>query len=427
MRRLTFRPDHNFGKSQRFFSGASGGKRIEQSLVKFGQYGLRISAMVLRPYVVAGVVVTAAVLGGALYYGHKNWSDEANIERVVRTFEAGPPVSLIGTERLVERPQLHSDLKALLQPAESKNYVVVVGEHGTGKTTAMQLAVMSVAGGALYFQTPPSLESRDDFAERLAEVTGFSFYKWSPVEDLRNVIFHTKREDSHRSWWGQLENGLLEAASLYKKKHGRPMTLIIDDTDIVAKKHPGFLKDLQLFAKLVADKGTLRIGFVTSEGIAVQLMTNESAWSRAATYEVVDIDDEEAKAFLLTRGTGAEEAKWAVEQITGGRFALLNKASGMTTEQLHAWRSGLHKGVASSVIVAGMKVEDQLFKDMLQHGGLEESVVFEHVGPDATQLLVEKNILSAHPNKTYTFQARYVCWYFNQKHEGKFRCLHAKR
>jgi chromosomal replication initiation ATPase DnaA len=65
---------------------------------------------------------------------------------------------------------------------------------------------------------------------------------------------------------------LLDAATTFKEKHGRPPVLIIDDINNLAKKHPQELEDLQDFAKTWADNQSLIVVFVSSEGNGPRLL-----------------------------------------------------------------------------------------------------------------------------------------------------------
>ncbi|RHZ81271.1 hypothetical protein Glove_122g7 [Diversispora epigaea] len=124
---------------------------------------------------------------------------------------------------------------------------------------------------------------------------------------------------------------LLRAANYYMKKYKRPMVLVLDQVDRIAKKDPVFLGILQDFAKDSADGGTLVIVFIASEGLVPQIMkSRRSAWSRAITpFEVGDISDEEAVKFLQDSGIDKKKAEYAVKYLTGGRFTLLKEVQAL--------------------------------------------------------------------------------------------------
>ena len=56
----------------------------------------------------------------------------------------------------MSRSDLHASLKAILSPAESKQYVVIVGANGTGTSTAVRKELGAVDGPkGVNFDCPP--------------------------------------------------------------------------------------------------------------------------------------------------------------------------------------------------------------------------------------------------------------------------------
>jgi len=57
----------------------------------------------------------------------------------------------------MERPELESELKLIIQPIEGsikKNYFLITGEHGTGKTTIVQKVCREAGSGVIYVSAP---------------------------------------------------------------------------------------------------------------------------------------------------------------------------------------------------------------------------------------------------------------------------------
>jgi len=100
--------------------------------------------------------------------------------------------------------------------------------------------------------------------------------------------------------------------------------LVIDAADFIAKRDPVFMKKLQDFAKTNADRGTLRVVFVTNEDSTLPLMMGSSSIERGKVIEISDITDQSAVDYLLRRGVPEDRAKDAVKNITGGRLIELN-------------------------------------------------------------------------------------------------------
>ena len=102
--------------------------------------------------------------------------------------------------------------------------------------------------------------------------------------------------------WQDYNTMVDEAATAFRRKYNRPMTLVIDGVHKLATDDPKFLDKLQDFAKDAADTGSLNVVFVSSDKPALVHMKSRSSWSRAATpLEIGDIPDDDAIAFLKRR------------------------------------------------------------------------------------------------------------------------------
>ena len=178
----------------------------------------------------------------------------------------------------VPRPVLVANLTALLRPERTAQYALVVGESGTGKSTAVRNTVRSLPSpkGTIYFSTPELVAS---FSSDLARAVGYA----SPYVPLASVFgwlggqAPSARADGVA--WPELFHALKEAATRFHAKHARPAVLVIDAADFVAKEDSHFLEQLQNFAKVCADMGTLRVIFVSSDGSLLPVMRASSAWS----------------------------------------------------------------------------------------------------------------------------------------------------
>ena len=58
----------------------------------------------------------------------------------------------------------------------------------------------------------------------------------------------------------------------FRAQHGRPAVLVFDNINVVAKKSPSLLYDLQALAKQAADAGIYKVVFVCSDGVAPPLL-----------------------------------------------------------------------------------------------------------------------------------------------------------
>lgn len=70
-------------------------------------------------------------------------------------------------ESLIPRDDLLSEVKRLVEPSEKgRLYPLIIGEHGTGKTSLIQLAISGVDSpqGIIYVDLPPECNSEGDVA-----------------------------------------------------------------------------------------------------------------------------------------------------------------------------------------------------------------------------------------------------------------------
>jgi hypothetical protein len=217
-----------------------------------------------------------------------------------------------------------------------------------------------------------------------------------------------------------LEEDLAAAAAAFKDEHGRPMVLVFDSVDRLAKGAPEFLAFLQDFAKDCADKGNLRIVFITSDGSALPLLMSRSSWSRAKKppFEVGEISDEDAIGYLKNRGVDQELAEKIVKNITGGLFIMLNDfvsnhQEGMKYDDiLKVLNENTHE------IIADLKVplDHMLFQRLVTNSSIGTGVARDlGISKDELESLLKKNIIAVHPNLTYTFHDRHVGRWFKER------------
>jgi ABC-type cobalamin/Fe3+-siderophores transport system ATPase subunit len=87
----------------------------------------------------------------------------------------------------VKRPQVN-DIKALIRPASSSQYGVIIGENGSGKSTAVLGAIQELKEpkNVVYFHAP---ELTATFSEQLARSVGYR-----DVVDIRCFLSNMLRE-----------------------------------------------------------------------------------------------------------------------------------------------------------------------------------------------------------------------------------------
>ncbi len=158
--------------------------------------------------------------------------------------------------------------------------------------------------------------------------------------------------------------------------------------------------------------------FVSSDGSVLEQFQSQSAMSRMRKppFEVGDVSDTDAVEFLKGKRVEEKQAEEAVRDITGGRFALLN-------DYLRGWRSAGNDATRQELFDKTQKVlhkaniskHHDLFRVLVTEQRIKDSQVRSLCGEkaDATlSALLEKNIIAAHPNETFTFHSRHVESFF---------------
>jgi hypothetical protein len=396
----------------------------------------------------AGAAGTLLAL--AFFYAYE--SEEAVVSRMCEVFEnGGPPLwdrdfSDDLDPGCVPRPALQEKLLALVSPSSSrasKKYAVVVGASGTGKSTAVRLAVRGAGvapphgdaegkkgaemkgkdstvkkdgvkvKGAVYFLAPTGSSS---FSIDLMRALSFNepFSLFSPFRKLLSIDAAKVPSGLQVALpqpvasWRTLAPMLQEAAARFKSRHGRPAVLVLDAMDLIAKDAPSFFTEVQNFAKDSADKGILRIVFVFSDGRALPLLQSNSARTRSIKpFEVGDISDEDAEAYLRGLGVGAELSGPLVREVAGGRFSLLHEHA-FAEEPMETIVKQLHGKSAANLWQAGVDITCPLFLALLDQKSIPEVEALKLMAPDKIMALLGLNILSVHPDGTYSFHSRHV-------------------
>ena len=179
-------------------------------------------------------------------------------------------------------PREHlEEIKQLITPAEEgRLYPVIIGQHGTGKTSLIKLAVNSIAEpkGIVYVDIP-ECENEGDVVRVMQTAL-----EWSPDQ-----LTDPPKCNCNSSFLILLKANRFAAASLgeilgvfsrfaikYKKEYKKVPVLIIDNANKLAKQHQKLLDILQDYAKKAADEQTVTVVFVSSEGRVPRGMMRKS-------------------------------------------------------------------------------------------------------------------------------------------------------
>ncbi|CAG8714162.1 9854_t:CDS:2, partial [Ambispora leptoticha] len=294
-----------------------------------------------------------------LYFTHE--SPRVQDKKMADVFKKGKIDREFNPTKLVKRENLENALKEILQLSFQK-YFLISGEHGTGKTTLVQNTILNL-------QEPK--------------------HATSPHSEL-----------------------------LYEK-YKRPIVLILDQVDRIAKEDPKFLRILQDFAKDCADKGTLVIVFIASEGLVPQIMRSRSAWSQASTpFEVGDISDEEAVKFLQDSGIDKKKAEDAVKYLTGERFILLEEVQLLNRVNpknlVEKFKEQMFTQIKRDLDTVELPANHEFFIKLIEVDHIDIRKAKTIIPLNMIHKLVEANILKEHQDYTVSFHSRYIDTYFKE-------------
>ena len=210
---------------------------------------------------------------------------------------------------------------------DAKKFGIILGPTGTGKSFSTQVACNQNSFGVLYTEL-----NTGNFVKEFAEQTGV------PIEprglfdfvakhlSIGNVHYYKLKGLDDKDQFGaflEIITILSEQAMEFKKKHNQIPCLFIDGADLLAKKFPSQFSELITKAKIYANEGILRIVFVSSEGHIMPLFHSTSSYSRSAEImEILDIDEEEGKKYLVKNGL-SDKLSEKVVKYTGGRMIFL--------------------------------------------------------------------------------------------------------
>ncbi|KAJ3066679.1 hypothetical protein HDU98_010050, partial [Podochytrium sp. JEL0797] len=228
------------------------------------------------------VLVLGSVSLSAAYVVAAHEMDE---KRLRDTLVKGscPPITLDDAE-FVHRPSVEYDFERMVTPREKPaSYFVVVGEHGTGKSTLMKAACSKVGGGVIYVDVP---ENVCDFGDAFAHAIGFKFhtsntfseyihrmvYGPGPAPELHQGAYYYSQIcciiEHHTERWVLPYKKFKELARWYRATHGKTPVIVFDNVNFLAKDAEKILEVLQRGAKDAIDKHLFVAVFTSSDGLA---------------------------------------------------------------------------------------------------------------------------------------------------------------
>jgi hypothetical protein len=249
---------------------------------------------------VAAVVAAIVPVAGVAYY-HLSGS-EASVHRDMgRAFDDGSGLEwaqYCNDNALIPRVELEGVLRGVLAPQRKMDkYIIVVGEKGKGKATAVRQAAraVSVPRGIVYMEAPAK---HTEFTAVFATATRFRRHI-DAFDVVRSRGEHKATDDATL---GMILSTLNDVAMKFMAERHKPLVIIVDAVDRIAKYDEVGLRELQDWAKTGSDKGLWRVVFVTSDGSALPIFQSASAMSRAKVIDVDDVNDGDAIKWLVEEG-----------------------------------------------------------------------------------------------------------------------------
>ncbi|KAI9782085.1 MAG: hypothetical protein M1839_005431 [Geoglossum umbratile] len=346
------------------------------------------------------------------YQRHSHQSDRDSA--IYETLKRGPSFPELVQDTL-PRDALASEARELITPEkEPQGYSLVIGEHGTGKTSLIQLIVNSLKKpkGVVYVMIPNTDDVNTNptiVIDAVKKALGWSVDPVLDSRDTATTIF-------------EVFDVFSRVALRYRNAHQAIPVLVVDNTN---KLPTLLLAQFQDFAKEASDSGIATVIFVSSEGRIPRRMRERSAWSRVQrVFEIGDVSRDEALQYLRLHGIDDKTAA-QIYELVGGRMILLkstarNIQKGVRIDDL---RHALFNETDDRLRVTGMlpggefhKQGKAIISKLLKENVISNYTYWTTVGDDKIgEEMLQKNVFSYHFSAgNVTFQSTLMKRYCEQ-------------
>ncbi|KIX03468.1 uncharacterized protein Z518_07020 [Rhinocladiella mackenziei CBS 650.93] len=316
------------------------------------------------------------------------------------------PIFKEAIEYTIPRGVLVERIRHVITPKErSRLYPLIVGEHETGKTSLIKLAVngMDEPKGVVYVNIPIRCGLEADVTREMQKSLGW---------DLDELI-----DPSERNYCGSFNNGIFgrSFARFFPSRYQVQEGVWESTANRLAKKLPELLDLFQDYAKDAADKGTAVVVFVSSEGQAPRRMAGRSSWSRRGNIiEIGDVSKEEALQYLKLRNIDGELAA-QIYHLAGGRMIHLKfivdtlEENGAFEAACQMMLNDAKRQLLSAEVYPACRYHKEgamIIRELLKKGSISWDAFHGLVGIDTGNKLLEANIFAFHLNsQEITFQS----------------------
>ena len=203
--------------------------------------------------------------------GYAHWSGKQRERKIQAAFQ---PVAVPDPPNFVERPAVAKMVRSTILSG-TENYDVIVGNHGTGKSTIVE-KIAKEAPGAIYVFIKSFGNTYEAVTRAFIEALNWE----EPCTTWREVILQTifqfsanrripaSNNDTHASSFVTLFEDFEHFAAKYKAETRGRAVLVLDNTNVLIAKDPEILDMLQDQAKTACDKDLYKVVFVCSDGTA---------------------------------------------------------------------------------------------------------------------------------------------------------------
>ncbi len=206
----------------------------------------RVWPFVQRSLFLKSVIVISSAIASSPFL--IDYYDSWNVFSALKYGQKTLPKKVYFTRNNLEQKVI----KSISRGEKSGNYFLLVGEHGTGKTSLVQRIVQNSGGGMVYVSCPDNpLEFGQSFAAAINYTSIYEpslfrkfFTKLSILPSSAGITLPMPEFEACRKKFFQ-------AAERYKRETGHAPVLVIDDVNKFCKDEVGkkFLLQLQDLAK----------------------------------------------------------------------------------------------------------------------------------------------------------------------------------
>ncbi|KAF8539504.1 hypothetical protein BDD12DRAFT_882193 [Trichophaea hybrida] len=157
-------------------------------------------------------------------------------------------------------------------------YHVIIGYHGTGKSTLIRKIAGEIPG-IIYVLIPPSKPVK---CEEVLTAAFKNALNWQePGISYANMMWNNimgrqiyKPDDIPTTNWRRVFEDIEHAATKFKAKHNQNAVLVFDNINVIAEADKELLAVLHGFAKIATHLGLFIVVFVCSDGVTPFQMRN---------------------------------------------------------------------------------------------------------------------------------------------------------